>query len=105
MVDVERDELGMCWSLDWNLCSHPADSEIRESTETPATALAPRLSTSPLLALELAVSNDMSFAKAFSPALREIRILCSQSGPASAGTRSAFKPRLFRVCAYGSILV
>jgi len=29
----------------------------------------------------------MSFAKAFSPALREIRILCSQTGPASAGTR------------------
>ncbi|KAA1477962.1 NADH dehydrogenase, alpha subcomplex, subunit 2 [Dentipellis sp. KUC8613] len=29
----------------------------------------------------------MSFARAFSPALREIRILCSQSGPASAGTR------------------
>ncbi|KAL0958851.1 hypothetical protein HGRIS_014170 [Hohenbuehelia grisea] len=28
-----------------------------------------------------------SFAKAFSPALREIRILCSQSGNASAGTR------------------
>ncbi|KAJ8082584.1 hypothetical protein PM082_008439 [Marasmius tenuissimus] len=29
----------------------------------------------------------MSFARAFSPALREIRILCSQSGQASAGTR------------------
>ncbi|KII85406.1 hypothetical protein PLICRDRAFT_44699 [Plicaturopsis crispa FD-325 SS-3] len=29
----------------------------------------------------------MSFAKVFSPALREIRILCSQTGPASAGTR------------------
>ncbi|KAJ3876135.1 thioredoxin-like protein [Lentinula edodes] len=29
----------------------------------------------------------MSFTKAFSPALREIRILCSQTGPASAGTR------------------
>ncbi|TFK37118.1 thioredoxin-like protein [Crucibulum laeve] len=29
----------------------------------------------------------MSFAKAFSPALREIRILCSQTGQASAGTR------------------
>ncbi|KAF8632666.1 hypothetical protein AX17_004798 [Amanita inopinata Kibby_2008] len=29
----------------------------------------------------------MSFARVFSPALREIRILCSQSGPASAGTR------------------
>ncbi|KAF8347543.1 thioredoxin-like protein [Amanita rubescens] len=29
----------------------------------------------------------MSFARAFSPALREIRILCSQSGTASAGTR------------------
>ncbi|KAK2459992.1 hypothetical protein APHAL10511_007998 [Amanita phalloides] len=29
----------------------------------------------------------MSFARAFSPALREIRILCSQSGSASAGTR------------------
>ncbi|KDR79168.1 hypothetical protein GALMADRAFT_63476 [Galerina marginata CBS 339.88] len=29
----------------------------------------------------------MSFAKAFSPALREIRILCSQTGPASEGTR------------------
>ncbi|PPQ80508.1 hypothetical protein CVT25_001538 [Psilocybe cyanescens] len=31
----------------------------------------------------------MSFAKALSPALREIRILCSQTGPASAGTRPA----------------
>ncbi|KJA21772.1 hypothetical protein HYPSUDRAFT_139971 [Hypholoma sublateritium FD-334 SS-4] len=30
----------------------------------------------------------MSFAKTFSPALREIRILCSQTGPASAGTRA-----------------
>src|ERR1700722_18660997 len=30
----------------------------------------------------------MSFAKVFSPTLREIRILCSQTGPASAGTRS-----------------
>ncbi|KAM6494974.1 Thioredoxin-like fold [Amanita muscaria] len=29
----------------------------------------------------------MAFARAFSPALREIRILCSQSGAASAGTR------------------
>ncbi|KAF8201175.1 thioredoxin-like protein [Mycena galopus ATCC 62051] len=29
----------------------------------------------------------MSFSKAFSPALREIRILCSQTGAASAGTR------------------
>ncbi|KAJ7182719.1 thioredoxin-like protein [Mycena crocata] len=29
----------------------------------------------------------MSFSKAFSPALREIRILCSQTGTASAGTR------------------
>ncbi|PFH47575.1 hypothetical protein AMATHDRAFT_151785 [Amanita thiersii Skay4041] len=29
----------------------------------------------------------MSFARVFSPALREIRILCSQTGPASAGTR------------------
>ncbi|KAF9465910.1 thioredoxin-like protein [Collybia nuda] len=29
----------------------------------------------------------MSFAKALSPAVREIRILCSQSGPASAGAR------------------
>ncbi|KAJ6500158.1 thioredoxin-like protein [Mycena polygramma] len=29
----------------------------------------------------------MSFTKAFSPALREIRILCSQTGAASAGTR------------------
>ncbi|KAJ4474368.1 thioredoxin-like protein [Lentinula aciculospora] len=29
----------------------------------------------------------MSFTKAFSPALREIRILCSQTGSASAGTR------------------
>ncbi|KAG9220020.1 hypothetical protein CCMSSC00406_0006933 [Pleurotus cornucopiae] len=29
----------------------------------------------------------MSFSKAFSPALRELRILCSQSGQASAGTR------------------
>ncbi|KAG7095193.1 hypothetical protein E1B28_005970 [Marasmius oreades] len=29
----------------------------------------------------------MSFARAFSPALREIRILCSQTGQASAGTR------------------
>ncbi|KAJ7176698.1 thioredoxin-like protein [Mycena filopes] len=29
----------------------------------------------------------MSFTKAFSPALREIRILCSQTGTASAGTR------------------
>ncbi|GLB40995.1 putative mitochondrial ribosomal protein L51 / S25 / CI-B8 domain [Lyophyllum shimeji] len=29
----------------------------------------------------------MSFTKAFSPALREIRILCSQTGPASSGTR------------------
>ncbi|KIK57437.1 hypothetical protein GYMLUDRAFT_172838 [Collybiopsis luxurians FD-317 M1] len=29
----------------------------------------------------------MSFTKAFSPALREIRIICSQSGSASAGTR------------------
>ncbi|KAF8066713.1 thioredoxin-like protein [Lyophyllum atratum] len=29
----------------------------------------------------------MSFSKAFSPAIREIRILCSQTGPASAGTR------------------
>ncbi|KAF8901176.1 thioredoxin-like protein [Gymnopilus junonius] len=29
----------------------------------------------------------MSFAKAFSPALREIRIIFSQTGPASAGTR------------------
>ncbi|KAF8956602.1 thioredoxin-like protein [Flammula alnicola] len=29
----------------------------------------------------------MSFAKVLSPALREIRILCSQTGPASAGTR------------------
>ncbi|EGO19886.1 NDUFA2, NADH ubiquinone oxidoreductase 10.5kD subunit, partial [Serpula lacrymans var. lacrymans S7.9] len=28
-----------------------------------------------------------SFAKALSPALREIRILCSQTGQASAGTR------------------
>ncbi|KAF5354331.1 hypothetical protein D9756_007220 [Leucocoprinus leucothites] len=28
-----------------------------------------------------------SFTKAFSPALREIRFLFSQSGPASAGTR------------------
>lgn len=31
----------------------------------------------------------MIFTKALSPALREIRILCSQTGPASAGTRSA----------------
>jgi hypothetical protein len=30
-----------------------------------------------------------SLAKAFSPALREIRILCSQTGPASEGTRCA----------------
>ncbi|TFK60650.1 NADH dehydrogenase, alpha subcomplex, subunit 2 [Pluteus cervinus] len=29
----------------------------------------------------------MSLARAFSPALREIRILCSQSGAASDGTR------------------
>ncbi|KAK0495663.1 thioredoxin-like protein [Armillaria luteobubalina] len=29
----------------------------------------------------------MSFSKAFTPALREIRILCCQTGPASAGTR------------------
>ncbi|KAF9044459.1 thioredoxin-like protein [Panaeolus papilionaceus] len=29
----------------------------------------------------------MSLARALSPALREIRILCSQTGPASAGTR------------------
>ncbi|TFY82466.1 hypothetical protein EWM64_g1541 [Hericium alpestre] len=29
----------------------------------------------------------MSFARAFAPALREVRILCSQTGPASAGTR------------------
>ncbi|KAF8906910.1 thioredoxin-like protein [Mucidula mucida] len=29
----------------------------------------------------------MSFTKAFSPALREIRILCCQTAPASAGTR------------------
>ncbi|PCH37148.1 NADH dehydrogenase alpha subcomplex subunit 2, partial [Wolfiporia cocos MD-104 SS10] len=29
----------------------------------------------------------MSFAKALSPAIREIRILCCQSGAASAGTR------------------
>ncbi|KAJ3997614.1 thioredoxin-like protein [Lentinula boryana] len=29
----------------------------------------------------------MSFSKAFSPALREIRILCSQTGSASSGTR------------------
>ncbi|KAG6883951.1 hypothetical protein C0993_002547 [Termitomyces sp. T159_Od127] len=29
----------------------------------------------------------MSFSKALSPALREIRILLSQTGPASAGTR------------------
>ncbi|KAF8625660.1 hypothetical protein AX15_005240 [Amanita polypyramis BW_CC] len=29
----------------------------------------------------------MSFARAFSPALRELRILCSQSSTASAGTR------------------
>ncbi|CAL1710588.1 unnamed protein product [Somion occarium] len=29
----------------------------------------------------------MSFAKALSPAIREIRILCCQTGPASAGTR------------------
>ncbi|KAF4566279.1 hypothetical protein EYR40_001903 [Pleurotus pulmonarius] len=29
----------------------------------------------------------MSFSRAFSPALRELRILCSQSGQASAGTR------------------
>ncbi|OSC98876.1 NADH dehydrogenase alpha subcomplex subunit 2 [Trametes coccinea BRFM310] len=28
-----------------------------------------------------------SFAKALSPAVREIRILCCQTGPASAGTR------------------
>ncbi|KAI0635369.1 NADH dehydrogenase alpha subcomplex subunit 2 [Trametes polyzona] len=28
-----------------------------------------------------------SFAKAISPAVREIRILCCQTGPASAGTR------------------
>ncbi|KAH9896478.1 NADH dehydrogenase alpha subcomplex subunit 2 [Cubamyces menziesii] len=28
-----------------------------------------------------------SFAKALSPAVREIRILCCQSGPASSGTR------------------
>ncbi|KAH7915553.1 NDUFA2, NADH ubiquinone oxidoreductase 10.5kD subunit [Hygrophoropsis aurantiaca] len=28
-----------------------------------------------------------AFAKAFSPALREIRVLCSQSGQASEGTR------------------
>lgn len=33
--------------------------------------------------------GTMSFTKALSPALREIRILCSQTGPASAGTRSA----------------
>ncbi|KAJ7220550.1 thioredoxin-like protein [Mycena pura] len=29
----------------------------------------------------------MSFSKTFSPALREIRILCSQTGSASASTR------------------
>ncbi|KZT71204.1 NDUFA2, NADH ubiquinone oxidoreductase 10.5kD subunit [Daedalea quercina L-15889] len=29
----------------------------------------------------------MSFAKALSPALREVRILCCQTGAASAGTR------------------
>ncbi|KAF5366603.1 hypothetical protein D9758_008971 [Tetrapyrgos nigripes] len=29
----------------------------------------------------------MSFTKAFSPAIRELRILCSQTGPQSAGTR------------------
>ncbi|KAJ7596081.1 thioredoxin-like protein [Mycena floridula] len=29
----------------------------------------------------------MSFTKAFSPALREIRIICSQTGAGSAGTR------------------
>lgn len=33
--------------------------------------------------------GTMTFTKALSPALREIRILCSQTGPASAGTRSA----------------
>lgn len=32
----------------------------------------------------------MSFARAFSPALREIRILCSHSGAASAGTRRVY---------------
>ncbi|KAE9402561.1 NADH dehydrogenase, alpha subcomplex, subunit 2 [Gymnopus androsaceus JB14] len=35
----------------------------------------------------------MSFSKAFSPALREIRILCSQTGPASAGTRQFIQSR------------
>ncbi|KAF8880514.1 thioredoxin-like protein [Infundibulicybe gibba] len=35
----------------------------------------------------------MSFAKAFSPAIREIRILCSQSGAASAGTRQFIQSR------------
>ncbi|KAF5310123.1 hypothetical protein D9619_010379 [Psilocybe cf. subviscida] len=30
----------------------------------------------------------MIFSKAFSPALRELRVLCSQTGPASAGTRA-----------------
>ncbi|KAF8234542.1 NADH dehydrogenase, alpha subcomplex, subunit 2 [Tricholoma matsutake] len=29
----------------------------------------------------------MSFTKAFSPAIREVRVLCSHSGAASAGTR------------------
>ena len=41
----------------------------------------------------------MTFLKALSPALREIRILCSQSGPQSAGTRSflIFQWKLLRL--------
>ncbi len=35
---------------------------------------------------------SLSFTKAFSPALREIRFLFSQSGAPSAGTRSVFRP-------------
>ncbi|KAF5381584.1 hypothetical protein D9615_005413 [Tricholomella constricta] len=42
----------------------------------------------------------MSFTKAFSPALRELRILCSQSGPASAGTREFILSRYATIKKY-----
>ena len=37
-----------------------------------------------------------SFAKALSPAIREIRILCCQTGPASSGARFAYLGALLR---------
>ena len=65
------------------------EEEVEEAVDKEFVVNAYVSSCQPPLAEAIVNCNTakMSFARAFSPTLREIRILCSQSGPASAGTR------------------